>query len=667
VADRCRIEEGHTKRGTLLKNAVAQRIWARRKERREDMKRTLALRTRSYLVRIGILLIVIALGAGTVSCGGAGREHYLTVAVAPPGDGSANDLTDDAPYAPGTKIVLQALAAADCQFIQWSAPAGTFADINAATTTFTMPAQHVTVTANFAQVHSLTVAAHPVGAGTATDLTNCSPYPAGAGISIKAIASPSYQFVSWSATAGTFANASAEETTFTMPDRDVTVAAIFGGSLDLGTCYLVDSGTAPYVGEVVYLEDQFGAVNATLELAWAFGNPAENVYDGVLTQISNPDHHFVAYEISYEGEPQEWFVEVSNHIGAHRLIVSGPIGLAIPTQKAGHEAPVGLDHYLFYEVVAYELIEGPSGEVSVDVSDQFGDHQDVSVHNPMVFGNPVRKTHGDEVTEIVNPQVHAVLYQTTLGGIDETVEVVNQFGEQILDLYGPMGLAVSSQKMESGKLLGQPEQPLAVAAVLGDYGYQLIQLLRANNFSAEARDWDVVANMGDYDVVVVNRPEDPGATEFQAFLDAASDSEVGLVFTSSYHTGSSWGISLLEWYSVGPAGQEVDYYDGDVYYRVAEEHPIFDGWDVDDEITIITGGDRDHSWFWDYSGTTTAEVASAYSGIRGDAVALGTYGGSTHVLLASLGPQSYTGVADWTDDAETIFINAVAFAASSPP
>ena len=107
------------------------------------------------------------------------------------------------------------------------------------------------------------------------------------------------------------------------------------------------------------------------------------------------------------------------------------------------------------------------------------------------------------------------------------------------------------------------------------------------------------------------------------------------------------------------------YFTGDVYYRVTQEHPIFDGWDVDDEITIVTGGDCDHVWFWNYSGDTIAEVGSADLGIRGDAVAVSTYGGSTHVLLAGLGPQSDTGVTAWTDDGKTIFINAVQFAASS--
>jgi hypothetical protein len=377
----------------------------------------------------------------------------------------------------------------------------------------------------------------------------------------------------------------------------------------------------------------------------------------VVTPISHPDYHLTMYSLSYEEEPQEWIVEVTNQFGTQQLVVSGPVGLAVPSQKAGHEPPVGLDHYLLYTVS-----EGPSVEEVVSLNDEFGDNPQVYVYQPVMFASPVRKTHGGKVTEIVNPEVHGVIYTIEGGDSEEEVQVTNQFGEQTLSMYGPFGLAVPSQMRK----LEPPEHPLAVAAVLGDYNYQLIRLLWANNISAEERGWDVIADIGDYDVVIVNEPDDPGSTDFQAFLDAASSNGVGVVFTSSWSIDLSWGISLLEWYSGGPSGQDQNYGSGDVYYRVTQQHPIFDGWDVGDEVTIITSGDCDHVWFWGYSGDTIAEVGSADGGMRGDAVAVGTYGGSTHVLLASLGPQSYTGVTDWTNDGKTIFINAVCFAAGIP-
>jgi len=153
--------------------------------------------------------------------------YDLTMAVAPGGSGTATDLTNASPYTAGTGVNIQAVAAAGYRFLNWSAPVGTFGNATAATTTFTMPAQNVTVTANFVRVYNLTMAVAPGGSGTATDLTNASPYTAGTGVNIQAVAAAGYRFVNWSAPAGTFGNTTAATTTFTMPAQNVTVTANF--------------------------------------------------------------------------------------------------------------------------------------------------------------------------------------------------------------------------------------------------------------------------------------------------------------------------------------------------------------------------------------------------------------------------------------------------------
>jgi len=303
-----------------------------------------------------------------------------------------------------------------------------------------MPAQAVTVTANFVAVYSLTMAVAPPGSGTATDLTGASPYAAGTVVNIKAVATPPYQFVSWSAPAGTFGSATAATTTFTMPGQNVTVTAHFVGPIDHFMGYFVDSEW--YIGENVTLEDQFGTVNATVEWALGFCNPAEKVHDPVTTPIWNPDHHFTLYTLSYEGEPQTWQVEVMNQFGTQNLTVSGPVALGVPTQKAGHEPPVGLDHYLIYMVN-----EGPLVEEFVDLNDEFGSQTDVYVYEPVLFANPVQKTHGGQVTEILNPDMHAVIYSIAGGYLERAVQVVNQFGLQALNVSGPYMLAVPSEKL----------------------------------------------------------------------------------------------------------------------------------------------------------------------------------------------------------------------------
>jgi hypothetical protein len=270
-------------------------------------------------------------------------------------------------------------------------------------------------------------------------------YNEGEVINLVATPDAGYQFVSWIAPAGKFANPDAATTTFTMPPQDVTVTAHFVGPLDHFSCYLAeDERGFISLGEIVYLEDQFGAVQAEVGYAGWFCNPVEKWHD-VVTPISNPDHHLTIYSLDYEEEPHAWYVNVDNQFGIQQLIVEGPVGLAVPTQKVEpeyHQPPVGLDHFLLYNV-----IEGPSVDVVVGLDDQFGDQSEVLVTAPIGFGIPVQKTHDGVVTEIENPDAHLVFYQIEWGEFETNVQVVNQFGTQTLDIEGPYLLAVPSEKV----------------------------------------------------------------------------------------------------------------------------------------------------------------------------------------------------------------------------
>ena len=295
--------------------------------------------------------------------------------------------------------------------------------------------------------YNLTMAVDPPGSGTAIDVTGAGAYEAGAVVDIEAIANPGYQFVIWSTTGGTLGDENAAATTFTMPALNVTVTAHFVGPLDHFKCYLTYELTRPYIGEVVYLEDQFVAINATVGYPADFCNPVEKYHDGKTTPISNDDHHLTLYTIDYEAAPQTRLVEVTNQFGTQNLTVSGPVGLAIPTQKVepgNHEAPLGLDHFLLYLVEEVPPVE----PVDVVLNDQFGGEPDALVYEPVLLANPVRKTHGTEVTEIMNPENHLVFYEIEGAALETQVQVVNQFGDQTLDLIYPELLAVPSQKTE---------------------------------------------------------------------------------------------------------------------------------------------------------------------------------------------------------------------------
>jgi len=166
--------------------------------------------------------------------------YNITMAVAPAGTGTATDVTNAPPYAEDVAVSIRAVAATGYHFVNWTATAGSFNNANAAETTFTMPSQNVTVTANFAvgEEYTLTMAASPITGGTAIDLTGASPYYEGEVVNIQAAAASGYQFVRWQGTAGSIANANTPVTSFTMPAADVTVTAVFevaGGGCFIAT------------------------------------------------------------------------------------------------------------------------------------------------------------------------------------------------------------------------------------------------------------------------------------------------------------------------------------------------------------------------------------------------------------------------------------------------
>ena len=292
--------------------------------------------------------------------------------------------------------------------------------------------------------YELNMAVTPPGSGTATDETSTPPYTEGTDIDIEAVAADCYRFVSWTAPDGIFGNATAVETTFTMPARDVTVTANFElVPSDHFKFYDVEWETAPDIGIDVQLVDQFGAIAATVGKAVSFGNPVEKVHAGITTRIGDLNRHYTLYDLVYEGEPQEYHVIINNQFQDDvELTVFGPYYVAVPTQKEDQEMPGCLNHFLVYD--AY----GPVVDDEAVLSDQFIQGEVIVVYQPYLFANPVRKTVDDDITEIEDPNEHWVLYDIEAPSIDKNIQIDNQFGRQTLDLLQPEYLAVPSQKIE---------------------------------------------------------------------------------------------------------------------------------------------------------------------------------------------------------------------------
>jgi uncharacterized protein (TIGR02145 family) len=138
------------------------------------------------------------------------------------------DASSGGAYAAGKAVTIRAGAApVGQQFINWTAPAESnvaFAKADTAVTTFIMPGNDVTVTANFGNTYQVTVSS--VGTGA----KGGGRYVAGATVSISPGTAPSgLRFHSWTTVSGgvTPANANSASTTFTMPASAVTVKAVF--------------------------------------------------------------------------------------------------------------------------------------------------------------------------------------------------------------------------------------------------------------------------------------------------------------------------------------------------------------------------------------------------------------------------------------------------------
>jgi hypothetical protein len=248
---------------------------------------------------------------GTCRLGGAGAAgkvvityvasvmYYLTVSstacgnVTTPGEGTF-------PYVAGTVVNLTATADAGSLFGCWTASNGTFANPNAAVTTFTMLAQNVTVTANFICTPTFPPQLPPccytyglmisstTGGNVTTPGEGTFPYGAGTVVNLVASLDAGYKFINWTGNVTTIANVTAATTTITMNDWYI-ITANFGTGQTPGVQYqlIISSTTGGNVttpGQGTFTYDAGKVVN--LVAAPATGYKFVN-WTGNVTTIAN--------------------------------------------------------------------------------------------------------------------------------------------------------------------------------------------------------------------------------------------------------------------------------------------------------------------------------------------------------------------------------------------
>lgn len=204
------------------------------------------------------------------------KQYAVTVQT--DGNGTASASTTAA--AAGTEITLTATPDSGYRFTGWTFSDNiTGADSSSANTTFTMPAGNVTVTANFQQYYTITVNASAGGTATADKTTAV----AGEAVTLTATPDSGYHFTGWTSSDGvTFANASSESTTFTMPAGDVTVRAVFSPVVNI-----------PDTHEIELIVGDGGEAKLSLTNASA---------GSTITVTATPDEGYELAYITVDGE-----------------------------------------------------------------------------------------------------------------------------------------------------------------------------------------------------------------------------------------------------------------------------------------------------------------------------------------------------------------------------
>ncbi len=236
--------------------------------------------------------------------------------------------------------------------------------------------------------------------------------------------------------------------------------------LDHFKCYPAEADRD--VDAEVTLVDQFGGGRYKVHRADHFCNPVEKVHNDAVTPIRDRDAHLELYRVEAQTGAEPRQVTVSNQFGeGQRITAHQPVLLAVPTQKiepGGHPPPRGLDHLLCYEA------EGEQTSVLLELRDQFGFEPEVQLLEPRLLCNPAEKVHDGKETPVENPKDHLTCYGLEGPQMQASAQVRNQFGEEFLGLQPSDLLCVPSRKREPHQDPNVTKMCGAIPAVYFDGG-----------------------------------------------------------------------------------------------------------------------------------------------------------------------------------------------------
>jgi hypothetical protein len=197
------------------------------------MKAILSSRKHHCPKRLSICLIMVALIAEMVGCGGGGLVEYDLTIASTAGGSVTNPGEETFTYDDGTLVNLVAEPEAGYYFANWIGDVDTIANVNAAATTITMNDSYL-ITANFEAIpaaqYSLTISSTTEGwllcGNVTTPGEGTFSYSSGTVVNLVAQAEEVCQFVGWTGDVGTIADVNAATTTITI-NGDYSIRATF--------------------------------------------------------------------------------------------------------------------------------------------------------------------------------------------------------------------------------------------------------------------------------------------------------------------------------------------------------------------------------------------------------------------------------------------------------
>ncbi len=213
----------------------------------------------------------------TVNKGVSPTSYSISADVAPAGAGTVkvNGSGTSATVTAGDEVTLAATANSGYRFVGWMEGDQT---VSTDTTYAFQASSNRSLTAKFEKVYTVTVNAS--GGGTATGGGS---YAEGETVTLSAQANQGYRFTGWtSSDGGTFADASSESTTFTMPAGDVTVRAVFSPVVNI-----------PDTHEIELIVGEGGEAKLSLTNASA---------GSTITVTATPDEGYELDYITVDGE-----------------------------------------------------------------------------------------------------------------------------------------------------------------------------------------------------------------------------------------------------------------------------------------------------------------------------------------------------------------------------